>query len=59
LVIRAHLRLGDRPSAIREFRSYQRRVGNELGISPSIELRRLLEERIDTLPPRAAFAAAS
>jgi DNA-binding SARP family transcriptional activator len=58
LAIRAHLRRGDRPSAIREFRSYQRRVSEELGVLPSIELRRLLEERVDASASRTVLAAA-
>jgi predicted ATPase len=53
LAIRAHMCLGDRASAIREFRSYQRRVDEELGLQPSIELRRLLDERLDVAPIHA------
>lgn len=47
LAIRAYLALGDRASAIREFRAYARAVGSELGLEPSAQLRRLLVERLE------------
>jgi DNA-binding SARP family transcriptional activator len=49
LAIRAYLALGDRASAIREFRAYARAVGSELGLEPSAQLRRLLVERLDPM----------
>ena len=42
IAIRAHIALGDRPAAIREYRDYTKALTEELGLTPSFALRSLV-----------------
>ncbi len=44
LAIRAHVRCGDRPAAIRAYRDHERALQNDLGLAPSPELIELIRD---------------